>query len=257
MTTLSKAELIEEANKDATVSAFRVSVIYGDFGKRKTTTACSMVNERGLLLSSDDSWKVLLNPRHEELAKKITVVKLEGLSQLEHVNFDGFDTIIWDTFSKSVDRYLDLIYDKGKWISDKTGKVMYREMLDTQDKELKDVSILAPMDYRVTRDIFRPVLDRLFNETGAHIIFTSQMKEPIPGLSKTTENRPDVPAATFKIVAERADLIANIRPASRGKFIIDLTEGSLVYLAKSRIEELQGQMDSDVFVSKYKEIVFK
>lgn len=248
---LTSEELKEIANRDATTSAYRVSVLYGDFGKRKTTTACSMVNERGLLLSSDDSWKVLLNSRHSNLKDKIKVVKLEGLKQLDSIDFEGYDTIIWDTISKSVDRYLDLLYDNSTW----GGK--YREKITTNHSDLKGVEILAPMDYRVTRDIFRPVLDRLFNETEAHIIFTSQMKEPIPGLSKTMENRPDVPAATFKIIAERADVIANIRAANRGKFIVDLTEGSVAYLAKSRIEGLQGQMDSEDFVSTYKGIVFK
>ena len=252
MTTLD--ELKEEANKDATVSANRVSVIYGDFGKRKTITACSMVKDKGLLLSSDDSWKVLLNNRHKDLMAKMRVIKLEGLSQLEYINFDGFDTIVWDTLSKSVDRYLDLLYDNAQWKT-KTGQPAYREQVVSTHKDLKGLEILAPMDYRVTRDIFRPALDKLFNEIDSHIIFTSQVKEPTPGLSKDTVRRPDVPAATFKIVGERADLVVNIRPNNKS-FVADMTENSITMLGKSRIEGLQGTMDLDNFVTKYKEIVF-
>lgn len=245
-----EAEYREEANRDATVSPKRVSVLYGDIGKRKTTTACSMVNERGLLLSSDDSWKVLLNSKHEELFKKVKVISFKGLSQLDFIDFDGYDTIIWDTVSKSVDSYLDLLYDRADW----AGK--YRDKINTKDPRLKNVEVLAPMDYRVTRDIFRPVLDRLFNEVNAHIILTSQHKEPIKGLSATMTIRPDVPAATFKVIGERADIIANLRPENR-KFVADLTEFSLAYHAKSRIESLQGKMDLDDFITKYKETVFK
>jgi hypothetical protein len=249
MTIPPKAEMVEEANKDATVSPYRVSVIYGEIGKRKTTTACSMVKERGLLLSSDDSWKVLLNDRHKELYSKIKVVRLEGISQLEHIDFDGYDTIIWDTFSASAATYVDLIYDEANWAKP------YREKIITTNKELKGVSILAAMDYRVVRDVFRPALTPIFN-LPAHLVFTSQVNKPFIGLSKDETLRPDIPAATFKIVAEKADIIGLIKPYNK-QFVIEMTENSVVSLGKSRIENLEGLMNVDNFVAKYKEIVFK
>lgn len=246
-----EAELREAANKDATTSRYRVTVLYADYGKRKTTTAATMVNKRGLLLSSDDSWKVLLNKRHSDQYSKLKIVNLQGLSQLQYIDFSGYDTIIWDTVSQSVDTYLDLLYSEANW----AGK--YRDKIVTKNEELKGLEILAPMDYRVTRDGFRPVLNRLFRETEAHIIFTCQVKEPIPGLSSATKFRPDVPAATFKIVGTRADIIGYIQAGNRGKFNIDMTEDSSVFMGKSRIEGLQGKMDLDAFVSTYKEIVFQ
>jgi hypothetical protein len=248
--TQSKDELIAIANRDPTNSPYRVSVLYGDYGKRKTTTACSMVGEKGLLLSSDASWKVLLNDRHSDVASRITTVALEGIKQLDYVDFSGYDTIIWDTVSQSVEVFLDLLYDESDW----AGK--YREKLKTKSKELTGLEILAPVDYRVTRDYLRPAFNRLFHDTTAHIIFTSQMTDPLPGLSKDETKRPSVPASTFKIIGTRADIIANIRPEGKN-FVADMTEGSLAYLAKSRIEGLQGKMDLGAFVSKYKEIVFQ
>jgi hypothetical protein len=247
MTTL--AELKKEANKDATVSPHRVSIIYGDHGKRKTTTAAAMVKERGLLLTSDDSWKVLLNDRHKEDFDKLHIVKLEGLSQLEHIDYEGFDTIIWDTFSGSVDYYIDLLYDQSSWTKN------YREQISSTHPELKKVEILSAMDYRVTRDIFRPALNKFFNN-NAHIIFTSQWNEPMKGLSPDMTRKPAVPNATFKIIAVKADLIVCVRPES-SKFVADMTENSIAYLGKSRIQGLEGKMPLDTFVSKYKEIVFK
>ena len=246
---LTEEELREAANADPTVDPNYVTVIYGDYGSRKTTTACSMANERGLLLSSDDSWKVLLNPRHREIYEKTTVVQLEGLSQLKYIDFSGYDTITWDTLSHSVDVFLDLVYDEADW----GGK--FREKIKSSNPELKNLETLAPVDYRVTRDALRPVFNRLFRETEAHIIFTSQMTEPLPGLSQNQQKRPSIPQATFKIVGTRADIIAYIKGSSN-KFTIDTTQ-SLTQLGKSRIEGIQGQMDLDKFVSKYKEIVFK
>lgn len=247
MTTID--EMKAEANEDATVSPYRVSILYGDHGKRKTTTACTLVKERGLLLSSDDSWKVLLNNRHKEIYSKLHVIKLKGLSQLDYIDFGNYDTIIWDTFSASVDYYIDLLYDESSWTKP------YREKINSTHKELKKVEILAAMDYRVTRDIFRPAMNKIF-DLPAHLVFTSQWNEPMKGLSVSETRKPAIPNATFKIIATRADIIANIRPES-SRFIADVTENSVTYLGKSRIEGLEGKMPLDTFVSKYKEIVFK
>lgn len=244
--------LEEEANQVAAdPSPNRVTLLYGDFGKRKTTTACSMVQNRGLLLSTDSSWKVLLNERHRDLyPSKITPITLTGLSQIKLIDFGGYDTIIWDTVSRSVDGFLDLLYDEASWSG-----TNLRQKINTTNKELKDVEVLAAMDYRVTRDFFRPVLNHVFRQ-DAHIIFTSQHKEPMKGLSVNMTIRPDIPAATLKVIAEQADLIVNLR-SEGSKFVADLTENSMSYLAKSRIQGLQGKMNLDDFVKKYKEIVFK
>lgn len=244
-----KMDYEAEANKDPTISPYYVSVLYGDYGNRKTVTACSMVLERGLLLSSDDSWKVLLNKRHEDIYDKITVKTLEGISQLKYIDLEGYDTIIWDTLSHSVDTYLDLLYDEASW----GGK--FREKISSDHKDLKGLSALASVDYRVTRDSFRPVINRLFRETKSHIIFTSQIVEPLAGLSKDEQKRPAIPTATFKIVGTRADVIARVS-VDGSKGIASVVNGKS-QLGKSRFETIQGQMDLDKFVTAYKETVNK
>lgn len=248
-------ELKEEANRDATTSPYWVSVIYGDYGSWKTTTACSMVKERGLLLSADGSWKVLLNPRHSDIYSRIKkIVPMDGLSQLKHIDMSDYDTIIWDTVSHSVDKFLDLVYDEADW-GMTNGKPRFRDKLNSKHEDLKDVQVLAPVDYRITRDAIRPILNRLFDDTEANIVFTSQVNDVIPGLSQNQQKRPTIPQATFKIIGTRADIIAHIKPGSGGKFVVDVTNG-MTQLGKSRIEGIQGSMDSEVFVSKYKETVF-
>jgi hypothetical protein len=251
MTTASKISEEEKkrlANEDPTVSPYYVSVLYGDYGNRKTTAAGSMVKDRGLLLSTDDSWKVLLNDRHKDIYQKITILQLEGLSQLKYIDLSGYDTIIWDTISQSVDVYLDLLYDEADW----GGK--YREKIVSKNEDLKGLENLAAVDYRVTRDTFRPILNRLFKNTKAHIIFTSQVTEPIKGLSANEQKRPSIPQATFKIIGTRADIIANLR-VNGTKAVADVSHG-LTQLGKSRIEGIQGSMDLEAFVNKYKETVF-
>ncbi len=243
---------VKQANRDATPEPKFVSVLYGDMGSRKTTTAASMVQERGLLLTSDDSWKSLLNDRHRELYSKVKITPLEGFSQFQYINFDGYDTIIWDTLSQSVDSFLDLLYDEAGWSG-----TNLRQKITTNNAELKKMNLetLAPMDYRVTRDALRPILNRLFRETNAHLVFTSQVREPLPNLSKESKYRPDIPAATFKPVGTRADIIAYTK-VNGSKATVDVTS-NLTQLGKSRIESIQGNMDQDAFIKAYKEHVFK
>jgi hypothetical protein len=253
MTTLD--ELKEEANKEVSVSPWYVTTLYGDYGSGKTTTACSMVKNRGLLISSDDSWKVLLKPTNKHLYEKFdngaNIIGYEGLSQLQYVDFSAVDTIIWDTISQSVDMFLDLLSDTAKWSGNERGKIQPRNKI--LPDELKNVETLGFVDYRVTRDKFRPVLNRLFKETNAHIIFTSQMKEPMPN-AKDTKTRPAMPQATFSIIGTRADVIGMCRDEN-GKFVVDVSQ-SLLQLGKTRLEGIQGKMAVPSFISRYKEIVF-
>ncbi len=254
MTTAAKYK--EEANADPKPAPNYVSVIYGDYGKRKTSTACSMSKERGLLLCSDDSWKVLLNPRHRTLAARIKVINLQGLKQLEYVDFTGYDTIIWDTISRSVGDYLNVLHSNAKWGGN------HRATLQVDKKglhpfEVPDVTDnLAPIDYLACKNAFEPVLNELF-KLDAQIIFTSQMTEPIQGLSKDQRARPKVSDATFQLIGERSDIIGMMKPGNAGKFYVDMSENVTTMLGKSRIEGLQGQMLLDDFITKYKEIAFK
>lgn len=253
MTTPSSEELYNEANRDAVESPYRVTVIYGDIGSRKTTVAASLVKDKGLLLSTDGSWESLLNPRHAEIYKKLKITPVDAISQFKHIDFDnGYDTVIWDTASETVDTFLDLMYDEADW----AGKI--RENIVTKNPELKKLKVqsLGAMDYRVTRDTLRPVFNRLFfSGLTSHIVITSQVKKPMAGLSQDTQMRPDIPAATFKIIGVRATLIGHTKPVS-GKYVIDFTN-NLTQLGKTRIEGIEGSMDHQAFITKYKERVFK
>ena len=110
------------------------------------------------------------------------------------------------------------------------------------------------MDYRVTRDTLRPVIKKLFEGCNSHIVINAQVKKPMAGLSTDTQMRPDIPAATFKIIGVKATLIGHTKPIS-GKYVIDFTN-NLTQLGKTRIEGIEGSMDHQTFITKYKERVF-
>lgn len=245
----SEAELKEAANRSPVLLPWWVTILYGDFGTRKTTTACSMVNKRGLLISADNSWKVLLNERHRGVYEKLHIVAYDSLKQLDYLDFNSYDTIIWDPISISVDGWLDMLHDHAKWSGNQ------RETITSDLPELKGKQNLGFIDYRFTRDSFRPVLNRLFKETQAHLIFTSHMRVPVPGMGKNQQKRPAIPEATFSILGIQADLIA-MCSGEGTKYTADVTN-SLTQLGKSRFETIQGKMSLDEFVSKYKEKVFK
>lgn len=235
--------LEEEAMKPPVASDKYVLCLYGEYGKRKTTTACSLVRERGLLISADNSWKVLKRERHATLLDKVTVVGYDGLSQLDYIDYEDYDTIILDTFSKMIDNYLDMLLDKAKWDRN------FRETLVSKEKELKGIEVPGVQDYRVVRDQFRPALNRLM-DADVHKVFTFHVNDPIEGLSKDTVRRPRVPASTWAMIAELADVIGWLRGGRKG-FTISVDENSLAYIGKARLDGVEGEMTIDKFIEAY------
>lgn len=237
------ATLSEEAMQPPVASSKFITCLYGEFGKRKTTTACSLVQESGLLISADNSWKVLNRERHGDLLDKITIVGYDGLSQLDYIDYEDYDTVICDTTSKMIDNYIDMLLDKAKWDRN------FRETLISKEKELKGIEVPGVQDYRVVRDQFRPALTRLM-ETSVHKVFTFHVNDPIEGLSKDTVRRPRVPASTWSMIAEMADVIGWLRGGRKG-FTISVDENSLAYIGKSRLDGVEGEMSIDSFIEAY------
>lgn len=229
------------------ISPFKTSVLYGDTGKRKTTTAFEMVLQRGLHVCADDSWKILEKDIHSDLRDMIEFVVYESPSQLDYLKFDGFDTVILDPINIMVDVYLDLLYEKADWGGS------YREKLVTRDPELKGTSILHSMDYRVTRDRFRPIVERL-QSAPIHVIYVAHVNQPVKGLTTDTTLRPVLPNATWQAIARPADIIGYITPGSKG-FTIGIDESSMSYAGKSRVQGISGKMSLDDFVQAYRKAV--
>lgn len=240
---------------DMTPTPYWTVALYGEFGKRKTTTACSLVKERGLLISADNSWQVLLKEIHKDLYDKITIVTYESRAQLLHIDYSSFDTVIFDTFSKMVAMYLDLLFDKANWGGKYRDKlVLAKGLSELESDDLAGTEKNAPADYMVLRDKFRPVLDKVF-KLPVHKIFTSHVTNPIQGLSSDLVKRPSVPDKTWQIVGEAADVIGFIEGAGKKGFTINVDESATYCVGKSRMQDIAGKMDLAGFVSKYKESI--
>lgn len=230
-------------------SPFFTTVLYGETAKRKTTTACSMVIEHGMLVCADDSWKVLKKSIHDDIRDKVRHVEFDSVSQLEYLDFEPYDTIILDPVTAMVESYLDLLFENANW-----PKGGYRETLVTQHEELKGTSTTAPIDYKVTRDRFRPVFTRLV-QAPCHVIFTAHVNHPIKGLSADMTKRPALPEATWNILSRLADVVGFVEAAGKGRFTVNVDESAMSCVAKSRIEGIEGKMDLNEFVEAYRKVV--
>jgi hypothetical protein len=246
-------EYLDLDNPDVSLPVHRATVLYGTTGKRKTTGACEMILDRGILVSADNSWIVLQKNVHKDLRKKVKLVKYEGLSQLEYLDVSGdvYDTIILDTTTAMVDSYLDMLYKEASW----GGK--YRETISSKHPDLRGLSTTAPIDYKVTRDIVRPIVLSLV-KAPVHVIFTMHVNHPL-ALSKNPNPkdlmlRPRLPEATWGVIAEQSNIIGYIDGTDNAKgFKINMDEKSSLYVGKSQIEGISGQMDLDRFIRSYKE----
>jgi hypothetical protein len=239
-----KDKIVYQSIDDMEVSPFWTTVLYGETGKRKTTTACEMVKKSGILLCADDSWKILHKGIHIQIKNKVRLVEYEGLTQIENLDFTDVDTVILDPINAMVEDYLDLLFEKANW----GGK--YRDILSTTDPRLKGTSTTAPIDYKVTRDKFRPIFRGLVR-APVHVIFTAHVANPIPGLSKDLTKRPSLPEATWNVLARFADVVAFLEGNDKKGFTANVDESVTYCVAKSRIEGISGKMDLGKFVDAY------
>jgi hypothetical protein len=227
----------------------RTTILYGQTGKRKTTTACRMVKERGLLISADHSWDVLFKPENKALRNIIDLRIYDGLSELDYIDYSGYDTIIADPITSMVDRFGDLLLKDASW----AGK--FREKLSTINPELKGVTTKAMIDYMVIRDAFQPALNRLMT-LPAHIIFTAHVNSPIKVTQDTDMTlRPSLPGKTWEIISKPASIIGYIETKGRDKVTVNVSETASYCVAKSRVSGISGVMDLEEFIKAYREIV--
>lgn len=234
-----------------------ITVFYGEDGKRKTTTAARLVNEKGFYITTDNSWKVLYDPMHKEDAKKLDIVFYEGRSQLLALTSEfvkSYDTLILDTGTGAIDHHLDLLLDKGEWKAGK-GEKGFRDSLISDDKDLQGIQVLHPMDYRATRDRWRPVWEHL-RELEINVVVTCHVNNPMPGLSADKIKRPAMPESTWKTLGRITDVVGMIYSNQQSKLVIDMREEASTHIAKSRMPGVKGTLFLDDFVKKYHTTVF-
>ncbi len=223
---------------------FYKGVLYGNFGKRKTTTALRCSRSCATISHVDRGWNVALNfPDEFDLKPggNVIPIEYEGLTQLKALieavmekqePFDRTDLIILDTVSQMQEKYIDFlgenfdIFGREKAVPKKAGG------------GLKEISLTGLPDYHLTRNKMRPVIELLVR-APIDVLFLAHVREPNPmEIQKgMTMRRPNVTEAVFNLLARDATFIGYMEHKKQEGFTIDFTPTAR-QVAKSQIPTL-------------------
>jgi hypothetical protein len=217
---------------------------YGDLGVGKTTLAGRIAKVIGgpvCLINTDSAWTIL--QRDEELASRITRYKYDSQPQVRmiiqaHIEgiepFASFRTIIWDTFTTSVDRSLrDLVRLKPE-----TGG------------NHPDPSLEAYKHYRMSANSTKDTVD-LLAESDLNVIYTGHVRQPTDKDKNDGKFaiRPNSPEANYNVVGQEVNLIGWLfkEKLPGGKFSRKIqTSGTTTETAKSQIPTIpEAILDQD------------
>lgn len=228
---------------------FYKGVLYGEFGKRKTTTACRCIRNKGILLHVDRGWNVVLNHPEEfsiESDGNIIPLNYEGLSQVtavvdaitsEQEPFNQTDLIIVDTVSQMQERYIDFLNENFTIFGRESAKPITGKKDQFTGKPLQEVSITGLPDYHLTRNKMRPIIDLLVH-APVDVLFLAHVREPSPiEISKgILARRPNLTDAVWKIIARDATFIGYMEER-KNEYTIDFQPTAKQH-AKSQIATL-------------------
>lgn len=216
-------------------------VLYGDYGKRKTTTALRCSQRRAILIHADRGWNVFLNHPDEFDPKSIIPIEYKGFAQVKGIveavlsnqePFNDVDLIVVDTISQIQEKYLDFLLEN----FDYGGK--FREKLTPRQgkspKEFKEIDIVSLPDYRVVRDRMRPMIDTLV-AAPIDVLFLAHVREP-NAMQSSILRRPNVTEAVFNLLARDATFIGYME-SKKGEYETTFKPTPMI-CAKSQINSL-------------------
>lgn len=206
--------------------------LYGDFGMGKTTLAGNIAKVIGgpvCLIHTDSAWTVL--QRDEEFASRITRYPFDSLPQIRMIvqahmegiePFASYKTIIWDTFTTSIDRVLrDLVAKKP----------------ETGGKH-PDPTLEAYIHYRLAANSLKDTVD-LLKQSDLNVIYTGHVRTPTDADQNKSKFaiRPNSPEASYNVVGQEVNLIGWLtKEKVGGKFQRKIqTSGTTTETAKSQI----------------------
>lgn len=224
-------------------------ILYGDFGKRKTTTALRCMQRKSVLLHADRGWNVVRNHPDEFSEENVLPLEYAGLSQVKMVTeaiveeqaiFAGTDLVVLDTVSQMQEKYIDFLNENFQMFGRESAKPLPGTK-DEDGKPLKEVQITGLPDYHLTRNKMRPIIDLLV-AAPFDVIFLAHVREPGPmEIQKgMLEKRPNVTEAVYKLLARDATFIGFMETNNKGEFTIDFTPTNRLS-AKSQIPSLTNK----------------
>lgn len=239
---------------------FYKGVLFGEFGKRKTTTACRCVRNKGVLLHVDRGWNVVLNhPDEFSVGGNIIPLQYEGLSQVSAIvdavvsdqdKFSGTDLIIVDTVSQMQERYIDFLNENFTIFGRESAKPIAGKKDQFTGKPLQEVSITGLPDYHLTRNKMRPIIDLLV-AAPIDVLFLAHVREPSPiEISKgILSKRPNLTDAVWKLIARDATFIGYMEER-KNEYTIDFQPTAKLQ-AKSQIATLTDKKIKSEELPKY------
>lgn len=228
------------------------ALFYGDPGAGKTSLAVECVKVLGgrtALITTDSAWSVIYK-QEPEVLDKIDRIPFAGFSQIVTLAaardegiypYAGYSNLIWDTVSTGVDSVMRKLVDG---ITDK--KIRAQQPHDLVE---------GWPHYRITERALRDAINVL-NKTDLNIIYTAHIRDPNEQdkAKKRFAIRPNMPQASFNVVAQEVSLIGWLHTEVKGGKYLIQTQPTLTETAKSQIPTIpQGILE----VSEIPELVAK
>lgn len=205
------------------------ALFYGDFGMGKSTLCLKMAELFGgeiIWITSDSAWRVI--DKMPEIKPMVRRIPYQSFSQVAAValaadekmpGYEKVRTIIWDSVSRGVDRTLRLLVDGKK----------YPKVQDDPDVEA------WPHYRRAERALGETV--QILNNSTLNVLYTAHTRFPS---DKDKEQqkfaiRPNLPEASYKVVAEEVSLIGWLHRDAVGSKRMCQTQGTKTVTAKSQI----------------------
>lgn len=228
---------------------FYKGVLYGDFGKRKTSTSLRCSRKRAILLHADRGWNIIRNHPDEFNEDNVIPIEYEGLSQVKalveacvenQAPFNDVDLIILDTISQMQEKYIDWLGENFQ-IFGREKAVPLPGKKGDDGKPLAEVSLTGLPDYHLTRNKMRPIIEVLVS-APIDVLFLAHVREPnaMEVQKGKLEKRPNVTEAVYKLLGRDATFIGYMEASSRGEFTIDF-EPKKTLSAKSQIANLTNK----------------
>lgn len=215
-------ESINPVNLMDVTQRFRL-FFYGDTDCGKTSLACRLVKDKGLLVYGDSAWSVV--KKYEDVAHKWDVVPFDGFAQLRtiaeahsagHPTVAKYDTLLIDPVSVAVNTMLRRVADQNK------------------------VKVEGWPEYRVVERYLTDTIE-ILNKSDLNIIYTAHQKFPSDAdrEKKQFAIRGNLPEACYNVIAREVQLIGYMFKEKRGAKRQIQLEGTLTESAKCQIPGIE------------------
>ena len=227
-----RAEQLRIAEGSSTVSNEKRllrALFYGDFGSGKSTTALKCVEDKGIWVTTDSAWVVI--DKYPELQDKITRFPFTGFSQIRsfcEAKAEGIepwasaDTLIWDTFTGSIESTLNFFIDTLPVFNDQ-----------------RHPEVPSWTHYGLIQRKLRETIDVL-SKSQYNVIYLGHNRDPNEQdkLSGKFASRPNAPEASYNIVAREVQLLGWLFKEAKGSQKKIQFEGTTRQSAKSQVSTI-------------------